>query len=572
MSNSSFKISFLTRLEHQQLLSSEVIEFGHYLLVKNPNLSDKAFIACFACMKAFEEGRTAIDSTYLQDFLVEVNLNDFSELLLDEYLYEEKIIGKPGDYNLFIYSDGFLYIHTFYEYEVQLSDWILKKAAQSISLNELQMEKLNQFYPEQHEEEIDLQKLAVKLSLLKPLVFLTGGPGTGKTYTVQKIIEIHKSIFGEEYRIRLAAPTGKAAQRINETLGEIDDEKLEAQTIHRLLGARTGFDSFKYNKDRPLAVDLMIVDEASMMDLSLWVALINALPEHAKLIVVGDNNQLASVEAGAVLNDICKPSDNTFSTEIAASLNYKVAFESNNAINDCIITLTKSKRFGEETGIQALAEAIRTEQAELAIQLLEDEERVDIKRVDNSTDNLDSLIHEYAIQPFFEKESNISLNAFSILCALKKGPSGSKSINNKIERALKTGLNHSLSREWYPNRKIIVTKNQHALGVQNGELGIYKADHEQVKFNNNQVPVSRLQSYEPGYCITIHKSQGSEYQQVLIVLPNKKNRVLTKELLYTAVTRAGLSVLIVGDRQLIKETILTPTLRNSGLMNKLWGK
>lgn len=184
---------------------------------------------------------------------------------------------------------------------------------------------------------------------------------------------------------------------------------------------------------------------------------------------------------------------------------------------------------------------------------------------------MDTLIHEYAIQPFFEKESNISLNAFSILCALKKGPSGSKSLNDKIERALKTGLNHSLSREWYENRKIIVTKNQHVLGVQNGELGIYKADHEQVKFNNNQVPVSRLQSYEPGYCITIHKSQGSEYQQVLIVLPNKKI-VLTKELLYTAVTRAGLSVLIVGDRQLIKETILTPTLRNSGLMNKLWGK
>lgn len=127
MSNSSFKLALLTRLELQQSLSSEVIEFGHYLIVKDPNLSDKAFIACLACMKAFEEGRTAIDSNYLQDFLVEVNLNDFSELLLDEYLYEEKIIGKPGDYNLFIYSDGFLYIHTFYEYEVQLSDWILKK-------------------------------------------------------------------------------------------------------------------------------------------------------------------------------------------------------------------------------------------------------------------------------------------------------------------------------------------------------------------------------------------------------------------------------------------------------------
>ena len=316
----------------------------------------------------------------------------------------------------------------------------------------------------------------------------------------------------------------------------------------------------------------MIVDEASMMDLSLWVTLINALPEHAKLIVVGDNNQLASVEAGAVLNDICKPSDNTFSAKIAANLNLNDTTENHNAVNDCIITLTKSKRFGDQTGIQALAEAIRTEQAELALQLLEDKEWDDIKRVDNSTDNLDSLIHEYAIQPFFENDSKDLLNTSSILCAVKKGPFGSKSLNEKIERALKAGLNHSLSKEWYQNRKIIVTKNQHALGVQNGELGIYKADREQVQFNNHQVAVSRLQSYEPGYCITIHKSQGSEYQQVLIVLPNKKNRVLTKELLYTAVTRAGLSVLIVGDRQLIKETILTPTLRNSGLMNKLWGK
>ncbi len=570
MSDQISNAGLLKNIERQKALSHEVIEFGHFLLNVDQRISNEVFLACLGCMNAFQDGRTAVDSSYLQTLMRDLKLNNFSSIQLDMELYQASIIGLPGEYNLFIYENGLLYIHAFYEFELQLAEWIKQKAAITLHLTADQLQIVEQMYAVNQTEETDYQNSAVLLSLIKQLVFLTGGPGTGKTYTVQKMIELHRAVFGEGYKIRLAAPTGKAAQRINDTIAHLGDENLKAQTIHRLLGATSGFGSFKYSKERPLPVDLLIVDEASMMDISLWVALINALPEHARLIIVGDNNQLASVEAGAVLNDICQLSDNSFTEKIANKIGVKEIATEISELNDCIITLTKSKRFGDQTGIQALAEAIRTENADLAIELLEDKSISDIRLLDHSADQINQLIDEYAIHPFFENDEEASLNDYSILCALKNGPLGNIRLNTLIEKKLKTEIGISLAKEWYPNRKIIVTRNQHSINVQNGEIGIFNSEIDNVQFMGSKVPVSRLQYYEPGYCITIHKSQGSEYKHVAILLPKAKNRVLSKELLYTGVTRAGLSVLIVGDRQLVKNTIQSPTLRSSGLQQKLW--
>lgn len=570
MSEQVSNIGLLKRIEHQKGLSRELIEFGHFLLSKDQGLTNDAFLACLGCMNAFQDGRTAVDSSYLQTLMRDLTLNNFSSIKIDQELIKASIIGLPGEYNLFIYENGLLYVHTFFEYEVHLTEWIKEKAAITLDLNDDQQHIVDQIYPERHDDESDLQKSAVLLSLIKQLVFLTGGPGTGKTYTVQKMIELHRAVFGDGYKIRLAAPTGKAAQRINDTIAHLDDDNLKAQTIHRLLGATMGFGSFKYSQERLLPVDLLIVDEASMMDISLWMALINAMPPDAKLIIVGDNNQLASVEAGAVLNDICELSDNTFTEKIAKRIGVTEIAQEKPTLNDCIITLTKSKRFGDQTGIQALAEAIRTENAELAIELLEDDSLNDIRLMNYSSDQIQQLIDEYAIQPFFEGAEEVTLNDYSILCALKNGPLGSVRLNTQIERKLKNKLGVSVAKEWYQNRKVIITRNQHSINVQNGEIGIFNSATEHVQFVGSKVPVSRLQFFEPGYCITIHKSQGSEYKHVAILFPEAKNRVLSKELLYTGVTRAGLSVLIVGDRQLIKDTIQSPTLRNSGLQQKLW--
>ncbi|MBO6793341.1 MAG: exodeoxyribonuclease V subunit alpha [Balneolaceae bacterium] len=570
MSEFNPTFSLLKRLEHQQKIRPELIEFGYFILGKDRNLNPNTFIACLACMSGFVDGRTAINDDYLKEFLSDLALNEFQALTIDEQLCEASIVGTSGDLNLFIYEKGLLYLHSFYEYENELADWILNKAETLHQLDEEQQEIVDQYYPKLASDEGDLQASAVKLSLIKSLMFLTGGPGTGKTYTVQKIIEIHKAIYGQDFKIELAAPTGKAAQRINDSISTLNDDSLKAQTIHRLLGARRGFQEFKYSKDNPLNVDLLIIDEASMMDLSLWIAVINAIPEHAKLIIVGDSNQLASVEAGAVLSDICKPADNSFSVEIASKIGNEATSKSTSALNDCIIRLEKSKRFGAQTGIQKLAEAIRAEDVDLAHSLLSDSSITDVTIVDNNAMSLETVKNEFAISPYFEKNAQEELTQKAILCAVKNGETGSRTLNRQIEDTLKSKLGSSRSKEWYANRKITINRNQHALDIRNGEIGFYSNENESVNFDERSVPVSRLQFYDPGYCITIHKSQGSEYKHVAIVLPSIKNRVLSKELLYTGVTRASESVLIVGDMLMIKETILSPTVRSSGLKRKLW--
>ncbi len=570
MSENNSTFNLLKRLENQQKMKPELLEFGYFLSSKNRDLSPNTFITCLACMNGFVEGRTAINDDYLKEFISDFSLNEFQTITIDEQLCEASIIGYPGDLNLFIYEKDLLYLHSFYEYEKELANWILEKAEVTQHLDEVQQQLVNQYYPEHSSDEEDLQVSAVKLSLSKPLMFLTGGPGTGKTYTVQKIIEIHKAIYGQDFNIELAAPTGKAAQRINDSISSLNDDSLKAQTVHRLLGARRGFQDFKYSKDNPLNVDLLIIDEASMMDLSLWIAILNAIPDHAKLIIVGDSNQLASVEAGAVLSDICKPADNIFSNEIGSKIGIERKSKTANVLNDCIIRLEKSKRFGAQTGIQKLAEAIRLEDFDLAHSVLTDSSYTDVSVLDTHAKNLEFVKNEFAISAFFEQDTHEAMTQKAILCAVKNGETGSRTLNRQIEETIKSKLASSKSNEWYANRKIIVNRNQHALDIRNGEIGFYSYENDSVIFDDRSVPVGRLQFYDPGYCITIHKSQGSEYKHVAIVLPSKKNRVLSKELLYTGVTRAGESVLIVGDMQLMEETIHSPTVRSSGLKRKLW--
>lgn len=555
------------------IIPPKEIEFARFLYSFNPFAPLKEIVAGMALMHFHAEGHIAIDqetfTRYESRKLLGIPPVVFSELEPSD------LIGTPGELKPLLLDDNLLYFQKYWKYEQEFANWMLQKSKKVEAIREEDLHFINGLFTVT--EEPDFQRIAVKLALTRELVVISGGPGTGKTYTVSKILEAYRHIHGIEKIIALAAPTGKAAQRINDSLANsIDALALEpATTIHALLKAQGNTGRFLKNQDHPLEVDLLVVDEASMLDLNLWIALKRALPEHAKLIILGDRFQLASVEAGSILGDICYGSDNYFSHQVADMIGEKVSVSEQEGLNNSIITLTKSHRFTGGGGIHQLAEAIKDEDAEGAMDLLKSEEFPEIKMAPYSIK--EEILQNFIIQPYKELTGSINpfeqFNAYRILCALRVGKTGTMLWNTDAENWLRHQFNIPKYKQWYDGRPILITRNNNSLGLRNGEVGIYRESENEIMFDGKEggVNPSRISDYEPAFCLTIHKSQGSEYDNVAIILPDKENNVLTKELLYTAVTRARQSVLIVGLETIIKSCILNPTKRNSGLKKKFWG-
>ncbi|HCI71751.1 MAG TPA: exodeoxyribonuclease V subunit alpha, partial [Balneola sp.] len=370
-----------------------------------------------------------------------------------------------------------------------------------------------------------------------------------------------------DVRIAITAPTGKAAERLNESVSD-ENEDIEAITLHKLLGA--GFNGeFKFNKDNKLFHDIVIVDEASMLDLRMWIGLIRALKKSARLIVLGDKDQLSSVEAGSVLGDICFKSDNTFSNQTLELLKNNglsvTGSNSVNNLNDNIVLLNKTYRSKESTGIPQLASAINEQDFESIDGILEGSEHIDIVQPTSSV--LSELIQTYS------NEKIKGLNETQFLCSNKRGVFGTEHLNLLIENKIKDTLRIPSKIEWFEGRRILVTKNDAINGISNGEIGtcVQRNDGSLViKFGENkEVEPLELKSFDLAYAITVHKSQGSEFRNVCIFLPEVFNPVLSKELLYTSVTRAKESALVIGDRELIKQIINTEIKRTSSISIKL---
>ncbi|MCG8373703.1 MAG: ATP-binding domain-containing protein, partial [Balneolales bacterium] len=317
--------------------------------------------------------------------------------------------------------------------------------------------------------------------------------------------------------------------------------------------------------------------EASMLDISLWITLIRAVTEKTKLVLMGDPHQLASVEAGSILGDICSQASNSFSQEMALKLEIENNDDSTPDFNDSIINLTKSYRFSENSGIKSISDAINEGDSEKVIELLESKEFPELVWVEPSGTTINQLIEKFSVVPYTQLLndgfSSETLNEYQILTAYRKGPFGNEYINLKSEQRIKSANNIDIDTVWFDGRSVIATRNNHTLGIKNGEIGIYDASRGLIKFEGKEedgISISRLTHYEPSQSITIHKSQGSEYRNVAIVLPMAENELLTKELLYTAVTRARESILVVGKRKTIIDTVRQSIDRKSGLIKKIW--
>ena len=404
---------------------------------------------------------------------------------------------------------------------------------------------------------------------------ITGGPGTGKTTMVARMLT--ELVAREpELRVALAAPTGKAAARVSETMRQrlgilaADDATRAhvpavAQTLHRLLGYRPWNDRFERNQDNPLGEDLVIVDEASMVDVLMMDALLRALKPGARLILVGDHNQLASVDTGDVLGALCRAAH---------------AAGPGAPLYECVTWLTKSWRFEEHPAIGALANAILAGDPEAVMSVCVNGSQSDVQLnpPPPDTDTLLAPLRSHLEECLGADSPGTLLRAlerFRVLAPEREGRLGVEGINIAIERWL-ARRGHPVHERWYHGRPVLVTANDYSTGIFNGDLGVVwrESDSVMVHFpaecgGTRAVAPAKLPLVATAWAMTVHKSQGSEFDEVLVVLPEHESRVLGRELLYTAVTRARQAVTIFASEAAMRRVVARPTERTSGLVARL---
>ncbi|RTZ15287.1 exodeoxyribonuclease V subunit alpha [Vibrio aquaticus] len=471
---------------------------------------------------------------------------------------------------------------------------------------------------------VNWQKVAAAVALTRKFAVISGGPGTGKTTTVTKLLAAlieQATAHGEQPTIKLVAPTGKAAARLTESIGKavselaVSDElkasiPTDASTLHRLLGAIPNSAEFRHNRENPLHLDILVVDEASMVDLPMMYKLVDAMPKHARLILLGDKDQLASVEAGAVLGDICSFNHVGFShgqaAQVAKLTGYEsLAYSTNSqaTIADSLCMLKKSYRFDARSGIGQLSKAVNNGSAQAVdgvfnrplediarfpidshhynqlIQTLVSEYSHYLKRIDHVQSNPNTNEEETQ-----QQKAKAVLDEFArcrLLCAIREGDFGVKGLNHRIERALAARkLIQTQDELWYHGRPVMVSRNDYALGLYNGDIGICMRDHSEgeprlkVYFelpdgSVKAVLPSRVPEHETAYAMTIHKSQGSEFEHTLMILPPDFTPILTRELIYTGITRAKKRLSLFADDRVMKRGIKVQTERASGLVERL---
>jgi exodeoxyribonuclease V alpha subunit len=526
-------------------------------------------------------------------------------------LLESPVVGRPGEWKPLILAGSRLYLYRYWEYENKLAA-ILKQRmeAEPPAFNEDRLGKsINRLFPPAAAATaIDWQKVAAFTAAVKTFAVISGGPGTGKTFTVAKILALLSEQNGDKpLRIALTAPTGKAAARMEEAIQEgraalpcpeaVKSSPAAASTIHRLLGSAPHAPHPRYHEDNPLSVDIVVVDEGSMIDLALLSRLVQAIPASARLILLGDKDQLASVEAGAVFGDICHRGNRpAYSTAFAESCR-RITGESIPAQGpdhslppaaDCHVELLRNYRFHGESGIAAASSAVNEGDGPGALRVLKTALAGDAHWQTLPTPEALYKSLEITLTEAFAGYLTTTdprdvfgrFNLLRILCVLREGPYGVGHINGLVEEILHRHKIIRRDRPWYFGRPILITSNDYTVRLYNGDIGIVLPDPEgqnelRVFFPTpegtfRKILPSRLGSYETVFAMTVHKSQGSEFDRVLCLLPDRDTPLLTRELIYTALTRARRDVTLWGREDVFLKAVSRRIERSSGLREALW--
>ncbi len=504
----------------------------------------------------------------------------------------------PGSSPLVLDRTGRLYLRRYWEHEGRVAEALLARASAAPDApgRDALEAGLDRLFGEPTAEP-DRQRAAAATALERRLAVISGGPGTGKTSTVVKILALlfeHRPSL----RVHLMAPTGKAAARLTESIQRAKrDLPVEqairvripehATTIHRALGTVRGKSTrFRHDRDRPLTSDLVLVDEASMVDLALMRRLLDALPEPARLILLGDENQLASVEAGAVLGDVCGAGADTAEEDRLALFRGGATGAPSPPLAPSIVRLTRSWRYDPTSGIGALARAVNAGDAEAAVRVLEDEALADVALAPPPpADALGHALSDEVVRGYGAylaatgaAERLRCFGRFRVLSAHRRGPWGVETLSARIEQALRDrGLLSPARGAHYPGQPLLVTRNDYEAGLFNGDVGMIEDEGEGLRAffvapdgTWRALAPARLPAHETVFAMTVHKSQGSELDEVAVVLPPEPSPVVTRELLYTAVTRARRRVTVHATPDVIAAAVRTRVRRASGLRDRLW--
>lgn len=474
------------------------------------------------------------------------------------------LLGSPPVLRL---HNDLLYLDRYWREEQQVADDVLALLPGHAAAQP----EISRLFPRGYEE----QREAAKVALLQGLTVLTGGPGTGKTTTVARLL----ALFAEQAelagkptpRIALAAPTGKAAARLQEAvqlevnrLDTVDRQRLtglRATTLHRLLGSRPDTSSrFRHHRGNRLPHDVIVVDETSMVSLTMMARLLEAVRADTRLLLVGDPDQLASVEAGAVLADMVDGLGTRGDARIAA--------------------LKTSHRFGKSIG--ELASAIRAGDGDRSIEVLRARgEHIEWIDSEDPAEHLRKVVVPHALRLrqaaiLGDRAAALAtLDEHRLLCAHRRGPYGVQHWNRQVERWITEATGEPIWSTWYVGRPILVTANDYGLGLYNGDTGVTVQQEGVLRavIAGGEEPLefatSRLSDVETMHAMTIHKSQGSQTDEVTVLLPPEESRLLTRELLYTAVTRAKRKVRVVGPEASVRASVQRRAVRASGLARRL---
>ena len=506
------------------------------------------------------------------------------------------LVGVDGDFTPLILEHGRLYLARYQAYERHLATQLLQRAADLPEVDEAQLsESLGRLFAF-NQQQPDWQRLAAAQAVRRKLAVISGGPGTGKTTTVVRLLAaLLEQPGGERLAIGLAAPTGKAAARMAEAIRNAKAELPvsdavkaalpdEARTLHRLLGSRGDSPQVRHHAANPLALDVLVVDEASMVDLALMAKLLDALPPTARLILLGDKDQLCAVEAGAVFAELCE--GRGFDTQAAADLQRITGqpvpvSEPTSQLGDAVVLLTHSHRFAGDSGIGELARRINGGDVSGTLNLLK-EDRSDLAWNAEPTpaELLERLDKGYAPYITAAKSADpaaafAAFNAFRTLCAQREGTWGVAGINEALEARIKRRSQVPSRERWYVGRPVMVRQNDYALGLFNGDIGIclHSEYGLRVFFEGEDgfrpFAPARLPSHDSAFAMTVHKSQGSEFADVLLVLPEQPSPLLSRSLFYTGITRAKQKVEIWGLPPRLSEAVATRAERAAGLAERL---
>jgi exodeoxyribonuclease V alpha subunit len=599
-------VSGLDHLQQIGGLRSIDVEFAR-LCQRLDGRSDEVFaLATAAASQAIAQGHSCLQLSALGELLAASASEPPRIPLPATVALRESLKGSPlvsdarGSGAAPLVFDGAdrLWLRRYFDYEHRVAASLRSRAGALRAFTDRPALRAHASPP----RDIDWQAIAVALGLRSHLAIISGGPGTGKTTSVLwllvALLERAQTRGIALPRIRLAAPTGKAAARLGESIRErtaaiecSDAVRAairadEASTLHRLLGYRPRV-GFRHDRAHPIAADIVIVDEASMIDLPLMAHLLDALADETALVLLGDVGQLASVEAGHVLASIGASGGevNRYSQATADDLARMTGLQvpvddgPRAALSDAFVELRQSHRFGEHSGIGRLAQAIRAGDADEALALL-DARPDDVEWRRGDRDDIARELRGVWVDRYRQiahaqtpEEALGVAGRFRILTAVREGAFGSVAINRIIEDSL------GGSAPWYHGRLVMVTANDYRRSLFNGDIGVTwhtAAAEPQVWFPAADGSLRAFAPYalpgnEPAFAMTVHKSQGSEFNEIAVVLPDAPHRVLGRELLYTAVTRARSRVTLHADEPVLRAAIARRLERWSGLPDLLRG-